>query len=363
MHTSELDTPVLLVDLDRLERNLKAAAEYGAAHGLALTPHIKTHKSARIAQWQRAEGAVGITCAKLGEAEVMADAGLTDLLLAYPLVGEAKLKRLTDLARRANVTVALDSIEAAEGIARAAAAAGVMVGILPEVDTGTRRCGLPPGPGFVALCRYAMDAKGLEYRGIMTYQGHITGTPEQRNTMLDEEAGRLADLYALLDREGIPCPVVSAGSTPNQWAMHRLPGVTHVRHGTYVFNDRNTLLMDACAPDDLALAVAVTVVSATVPGQVVIDGGSKTFGSDRAFTGQEGFALCLEDPGLLLVKMNEEHGYVDASRSERAYRVGDRLHLVPNHVCPCVNLHDTFTVHRDGIVEGEWRVDARGKVR
>jgi D-serine deaminase-like pyridoxal phosphate-dependent protein len=363
MHLSELDTPALLVDLDRLERNLKAAAEYGAAHGIALTPHIKTHKSVEVARRQVAGGAAGLTCAKLGEAEVMADAGLTDLLIAYPIVGDAKLERLAALARRADVTVALDSVEIAEGIARAAERCGVTVGVLAEVDTGTRRCGIAPGPAYVELCRFLMGRKGLEFRGLMTYQGHILGAREERSALLEEEAGRLSQLYAMLGREGIPFPVVSAGSTPNQWEMHRLPGVTHVRHGTYVYNDRNTLAAGACALDDCALAVAVTVVSTAASGQIIIDGGSKTFFPDRPAPGLDGYGLCVEDPALVLAKMNEEHGYVDVTRSERTYRVGDRLHWIPNHVCPCVNLHDTFAVHRGGEVVGMWRVDARGLVR
>ncbi|MBW3623961.1 MAG: alanine racemase [Armatimonadetes bacterium] len=363
MQIADFETPVLLVDLDRLERNLSAAAEYARSHEIALTPHIKTHKSVEIARRQIAEGAAGLTCAKLGEAELMADAGFTDLLLAYPLVGEPKLKRLTALARRATVTVALDSIEVAAGIAEAAERDGVTVGILAEVDTGTRRCGLPPGPELVSLCRFLMGRKGLEYRGLMTYQGHLQGTAEGRAPLLADEADRLSDLYALLEREGIPFPIVSAGSTPNQWEMHRLPGITHVRHGTYVFNDRNTLVMEACAPEECALAVAVTVVSTSIPGQIVIDGGSKTFSYDRLALGGEGFGLCVENPSLVLSIMNEEHGYVDVSQSERRYRVGDRLHFIPNHVCTCVNLHDTFAVHRDGQVEGVWAVDARGRVQ
>jgi D-serine deaminase-like pyridoxal phosphate-dependent protein len=208
-----------------------------------------------------------------------------------------------------------------------------------------------------------MELPCLEYRGLMTYQGHLSGTKASRDRMIEEEIPRLEELYALLKREDVPFPVVSGASSPNWREMHRLPGITHVRHGTYVFNDRNTIAQEACSVEDCALSVAVTVVSVSVPGQVVIDGGSKTFSSDRLALGGEGHGLCVEDPALTLAKMNEEHGYVDVSRSERQYRVGDRLHFIPNHVCTCVNLHDGFFVHREGEVVDEWPVDARGKVR
>jgi len=362
MLTRELETPVLLVDLDRLNGNIRAASDYGRAHGLTLLPHVKTHKSVRIAHRQIAEGAAGITCAKLGEVEVMVDGGLTDILLAYPIVGEAKLDRLLALSRRARIAVALDSIEVAEGIARTAERGGATIGVAAEVDTGVHRCGLPPGPELIALCRYLMDRRGLEYRGLMTYQGHLSGVAARRARLLEEEAGRLADLYTLLDRAGIAYPTVSAGSSPNRREMERLPGITHVRHGTYVFNDRNTMAQEACEPEECALVVAVTVVS-RAEGRLVIDGGSKTFSSDGLAGGGEGHGLCVEDPDLVLVKMNEEHGYVDTSRSQRDYRVGDRLHFIPNHVCTCVNMHDRFVVHRAGEVMDTWPVDARGRVR
>jgi D-serine deaminase-like pyridoxal phosphate-dependent protein len=363
MNVLELETPALLVDKKILERNLRAAAAYNRSHQLAFAPHVKTHKSAEIARRQIAEGAAGITCAKLGEAEIMADAGITEILLAYPIVGEAKLKRLAALAGRANVMVAFDSAEVAEGVSRAAAGAGVTIGVLAETDTGTRRCGLPPGPDLVALCRRIMGLPGLEFRGIMTYQGHLSGKSAQRAALLAEEAARLEEMYALLRKREIPFPVVSAGSSPNLREIHRLPGVNHVRHGTYVFNDRNTLAQEGCVFDDCALQVAVTVVSAAVPGQIIIDGGSKTFSSDRLALGGEGYGLCAEDSSLTIVKMNEEHGYVDVSRSERSYKVGDRLRFIPNHVCVCVNLHDRLYVHRDGEVADIWHVDARGRVQ
>jgi D-serine deaminase-like pyridoxal phosphate-dependent protein len=362
MRISELETPSLIVDLDRLERNVQRVAEYNRRHGLLTTPHIKTHKSVNVARLQTEEGAVGLTCAKLSEAEVMIEGGHTDILVAYPIVGEAKLAHLIALAGKANVSVALDSVEVAEGISRAAHRGGVTVGVLAEVDTGTKRCGLPPGPELVHLCRRLMELPGLDYHGLMTYQGHLSGVKADRDRSIEEEIPRLEELYALLEREDVPFPIVSAASSPNWREMHRLPGITHIRHGTYVFNDRNTLAQEACSEDDCALTVAVTVVSASVPGQIIIDGGSKTFSSDRLALGGEGHGLCVEDAALTLVRMNEEHGYVDVSNSQRRYRVGDRLRFIPNHVCTCVNMHNGFFVHREGYVVDEWPVDARGMV-
>jgi D-serine deaminase-like pyridoxal phosphate-dependent protein len=368
MRIDELDTPCVLVDLDVLERNISRAQEYLDRHRISMRPHIKTHKIPEIARLQVAAGAVGITCAKVGEAEVMADAGIEDLLIAYPILGDAKLKRLAALAARARVAVAFDSEEIALGLSRAAREAGVTIGALVETDTGTHRCGVAPGPSLVALCRRAAELPGLEFQGVMTYQGYLWGSPEERAAGMREEGERIRRLLEELDADGIHPEVVSGASSPNLFLAHLLPGVNENRCGSYVFNDRNTVATGAVGWEDCAVRVAVTVVSTAVPGQLIIDGGAKTFSTDRlALDGGPGFGHVVEDPELTLVKMNEEHGFVrlgsPAASDRRAARLGDRLHLIPNHVCMTINMHDEVYIHRGGRVVDTWRVAARGRIR
>lgn len=364
MHILELDTPVVVVDLDVMERNLRRAADYTRQHGLALRPHTKTHKTPEIARRQVELGAEGITVAKLGEAEVMADAGLEDLLIAYPQVGAQKVHRLMALCERAKVRVALDSEEAATQISRAAAAAGHTIGILVEVDTGMRRCGLPIGPELVGLCRKVCDLPGLQFLGVQVYQGHIWGTQSEREQQLAEENAKLHRLYDTLSAAGVPYTVVSGGSTPTLMLSHHLDGLTEVRPGTYVFNDRNTLETGACTMEDVALHIVATVVSTAVSGQAIIDAGSKTLSSDRLHGFPDGgYGIVVEDPGVFVTRMSEEHGVLDLSAATRAYRVGDRVTIVPNHVCTVVNLHDRLVLHRGGEVVGSYCVAGRGKIR
>jgi D-serine deaminase-like pyridoxal phosphate-dependent protein len=358
MHISELDTPALLIDRAVMLRNIRRAQEQCSAHGIALRPHMKTHKLPPVARLQVEAGAVGLTCAKIGEAEVMADGGIDDLMVAYPIWGAAKLERLIRLAERVRLSVAFDSETVAAGIARAAREARATVGALVEVDTGTGRCGLPPGEALLELCRWVADQPGLEFRGIMTYQGYLQGPEPQRIEGLNAESERIEGIVASLAAAGLRCEVVSGASTPNLFLCHLLKGVNENRCGTYVFNDGNTVRSGAVNWDDCAARVAVTVVSTAVSGQVIIDGGAKTFSGD-------GGSRVIEDPGATLVKMNEEHGYLKLSAADpaRRHRVGDRLHIVPTHVCTCVNMHDRVWVHDGGQVVDCWEVAARGKLR
>ncbi len=362
MHIHELDTPALVLDLDRLEHNLARAQSYLSENCIAFRPHIKTHKMPQIARRQVDLGAVGLTCAKLGEAEVMANAGLTDLMIAYPIWGRAKLARLAGLAERCRITVVLDTLEVAEGISSYMAGTGLEVGVLVEVDTGMGRCGVAPGRDLESLCQRVDGIPGLKLRGIMTYQGHIRGTRAERETMLREEDAKIAALDERLRRLGLPVDVISGGSSPLLYHSAMAPSITENRSGTYVFNDRNMVASGLVTWSDCALQMAVTVVSTAVPGQIIVDGGSKTFTSDLTGEGK-GFGHFVEDPGLVLEKMNEEHGYVSLASASRTHRVGDRLHVIPNHVCVVVNMHDEMWVHRGGEIVDQWRVEARGKVR
>ena len=362
MHISELDTPAVVLDLDVLERNIRRAQDYFTTNGIRFRPHMKTHKIPEIGRMQVEAGAVGLTCAKIGEAEVMAAAGIEDLMIAYPIWGEQKLKRLTALAERCRTTVVFDSAAVAEGISRAAGEAKKDIDCLVEIDTGMGRCGIEPVPEIKTLCQQVMELPGLRFRGLMTYQGFFSGSPSQREALMREENDRLEETLADLREGGIQCEVVSGGTSPSMYLSHLAPAITENRSGTYVFNDRNMVASHAVTWADCAMRVAVTVASNAVSGQIIIDGGSKTFSSDKCGA-WEGFGRVVEDPDLLFLKMNEEHGYVRKNGSIKTHTVGERLHVIPNHACTAMNMHDEVWAHRGGEVAECWRVAARGKIR
>jgi D-serine deaminase-like pyridoxal phosphate-dependent protein len=363
MHVSEIDTPALVVDLDVMERNLARVAGYTREHGLRLRPHTKTHKSPRIGRRQLESGAAGLTVAKVSEAEVMLGAGPADLLVAFPVVGRAKLERLAGVARQTHVTVALDSLEAAQGLSQAAAAAQVEIGVLVEVDAGLGRVGVAPGEAL-ALAQSIRKLPGLEFAGITFYPGHIKLMDAEGQAALDEVGQLLADLLAEFGRAGVPVQIVSGGSTPTLYHSHTVPGLTEIRPGTYVYNDLNTIRSGGCTLEDCAASILATVVSTARPGQMIVDGGSKTFSSDRPVNGPDvTFGRVAEAPQARFHKMNEEHGFIDISRADRSFAVGDRVHIVPNHICVAVNLHERVYGVRGDRVEEVWEVAGRGKLQ
>jgi D-serine deaminase-like pyridoxal phosphate-dependent protein len=362
MNIQDLDTPAVLIDFDTMDRNLRGMASYCAAHNLTLRPHTKTHKMPEIARLQMQYGAPGITVAKLGEAEVMADAGLNNILIVYPLWGERNWKRLAELAKRVKISIAMDSFQVAEGISQAAKAAGVEVGIRLEFDTGLRRCGLTLDTESIEIAKKIFELPGLRWEGISLYPGHIMGNRKLRELDIPSENANLDKLYGLLDSAGIPYPVVSGGNTPAAFESHRFHGVTEIRPGTYVFNDRNTVDAESASFDDCAVTVLTTVVSTSVPHRAIIDAGSKTLTADTLLSGdRKYFGYIREHPELLLEDLSEEHGHLIVPEGS-AIKVGDRLRIIPNHVCPCINLHDrVFVVQGDRVID-QWKVAARGRV-
>ena len=363
MTIQELDTPAVIIDLDVVERNIKRLAEYCREHGLQLRPHTKTHKNAGIALQQMAAGACGITVAKTGEAEVMAAAGVHDILIAYPIVTPAKAERVARLARDSKIRVSLDSDLAAECLSAAAAAAGAEIGILVEIDVGFGRCGVGSPADSVALARRIGSMPGLRFDGLMFYPGHIRKPVNEQGPMIEEVNRVLRSHYEGFASAGIKISTVSGGSTPTAFRSHEFEGVTEIRPGMYAFLDRNMLSIGAGDTADCAVAVLVTVVSNAVTGRAMVDGGSKTFSSDGALQPLAGYGLVLEEPAAQLIGFSEEHGHLDVSRCARAPQVGERLRIIPNHVCATVNLHDSVWGHRGGRVERELTVDARGRLR
>jgi D-serine deaminase-like pyridoxal phosphate-dependent protein len=362
MKIRDLDTPALVIDLDKVERNVARMADYCRRHDLNLRPHTKTHKMPALAKKQVENGASGITVAKLGEAEIMVESGLDHLLVAFPIVGPPKAERLAALCERADVTAALDSFESAEFIARSTRQRGVKAGILVEVDVGFRRCGVQDDRAALRLAQCILDSPSLDFRGFLFYPGSYV-TQEKQEEQLGRVNASLERLLETFGKHGIGVSVVSGGSTPTARFSHRFSGLTEIRPGTYIFNDRNTMLHGAAELDDCAAAVLVTVVSKAVPGKVIVDGGSKTFSSDPCLAGNTGFGLIKEDPQAVFAAMNEEHGHLDISRSGRGYAIGEKLTIVPNHICATVNLHNEVFFVRRETVESVCPVAARGKIR
>jgi len=355
-----VETPALVVDLDRLDANLGRAAEYAASHGLALRPHVKTHKSPYVAAAQLRLGARGLTCATPREAEVMSEVS-DDVLLAYPPVGRARARRIAALPESLRVIVALDSEQAASELARAARDARREIGVYVELDLGMHRVGTPTVDGAVALARLVTECDGLSFEGIAFYPGHIRQPMPEQDAALETLDTSLTRALERFHEAGLPPRVVSGGSTPTLWRTHELPGVTEIRPGTYVFNDRQTVATGACAWDDCALTILATVVSTAIPGQAVIDAGTKALGREPMSDPSEGFGQLLDRPNVVVARMSEEHGILDLGDSGWKPAVGDIVRVVPNHVCVAVHLQDLMYGVRAGRLERSWPIAARGR--
>jgi D-serine deaminase-like pyridoxal phosphate-dependent protein len=360
------DTPELVIDLDVVRANVERAAALARDAGVSLRPHTKTHKLPQIAQLQLEAGAVGVQVAKLGEAEVMADAGIEDVLVGYPMVGERKLARLADLAERAAITVTVDSAEVAAGLARTARDRGLTFRALLELDTGMNRLGVLPGRAE-ELAEQVAALGGIELAGVFTHEGHVyvrARDDAERERMTLESCRAAVEAGAELARRGLAGPVVSVGSAGTFRFAIRCPGVTEVRPGTYVFNDRSQIAQGACGPADLAAFAVATVVARPAPDRVVVDAGSKVLTSDRMLVPDPpaSFGAVWGRDDWDVVRLSEEHGVVSVPPGAEA-RIGERVAIVPNHVCPAINLANGVTVVEGGRVAGRWPVAARGLVQ
>lgn len=356
----QLETPVPVVDLDRMALNLDRMAAYATLHGLQLRPHVKTHKSPRIAAEQLRNGAVGLTCATLREAEVMSEV-CDDLLVAYPPVGAARLERLARLPQSIRVGVAADDAQALTALSVAAKLGRREFDVYVEADLGMHRVGVPNPDRAVSLARAISDASNLRFAGLLFYPGHIRHDVTQQTAPLGQLTKSLAEFTDALRDAGLPPQVVSGGSTPAAWRMHEVPGVTEVRPGTYVYNDRTTATIGACDWDDCALTVLATVVSTAVKGQAVVDAGTKSLGREPLRAEGDGYGALLDHPEVIVSRMSEEHGILDLSKSDWRPRLGDQVRIVPNHVCIVVHLFDEIIGVRGHAVETRWPVAARGR--
>ncbi len=348
----EFGTPAVVIDLDIVERNIARVQATCDAAGVANRPHIKTHKSPVLARMQRDAGARGITCQKLGEAEVMAEAGLDDILISYNLYGSQKMGRLGALLRRANVTVSADSPVVIENLTEAAAIAERALPVVVECDTGRKRAGVETPGEAVELAKLIASRPGLEFAGFLFYPTEQSWPETQR--FFDAARAGVADA-------GLEARVVSTGGTPNLVNLGKLEGVTEHRAGTYIFNDRMMMACGAATLEDCALSVYATVVSRAAPERGILDAGSKTLTADPG-GGLDGFGLILEHPQARISAFAEEHGFLDLSACNERPNVGDVVRIIPNHVCVVVNMVDEMIAVRGGEVVDVIPVAARGKL-
>ncbi|QDZ12942.1 D-TA family PLP-dependent enzyme [Devosia ginsengisoli] len=348
---NELDTPAVLIDLDRVEANLSRVQAYADSHGLKLRPHIKTHKLPRFAKRAIALGAVGITVQKLGEAEVFADAGISDIFLPYNIIGPAKLARLKALHGRIRIAVTTDSAETVEGLSRTFAGSATPLTVLVECDTGMGRCGVQSPAAAVALAEKIANSPGLAFGGLMTYPAA---------GQVEANAAWLAAAKQALTEAGLPPSVVSNGGTPDMWRAHEVAAATEHRPGTYIYMDRSQVARGAGTFDDCALTVLATVVSRPTEDRAIVDAGSKALTSD--LLGMTGFGLILAYPEAVITGLSEEHGTIDLSACASKPKIGDKLRIIPNHACVVSNLFDRVTLISGERVVETVAVDARGRV-
>lgn len=351
-HIEDLETPVPIIDIDAVERNLTRWQARCDMAGFANRPHIKTHKLIPLAKAQMDLGASGITVQKLGEAEVMADAGIIDILVTFNVVGRHKLERLADLMKRTDIKVVADNQDVLEGLAHAAALSGRELTVLVECDTGAARNGVQSPQAAISLAQAIDATPGLTFGGLMTLPKN--GARGQMATFLDEARTGLG-------KSGLAVPAVSTGGSPDMWNDEGLDAITEYRSGTYIYHDRMQVAAGSAAPDDCALSVLVTVVSTPTANRTMIDAGSKALTSD--LVGLEGYGEVRSLSNALVYGLSEEHGFLDTSRVNNKPKVSDLLRVTPNHVCPVTNLFDKIVFVRGDEVLGAVKVNARGLVQ
>ena len=363
----ELDTPALLVREAILLRNIEDMAQFAQAVGLDLRPHTKAHKLPPIAKAQLAMGAKGITVSKLGEAEVMVEEGITDILIAYELIGKAKMERLLALLEKANLQVTIDSLEGARELDAALAGQNKKVQVLLEINTGLNRCGVLPGEDALKLAQEICQFPHLDFMGIMTHAGHVYGAEswEDIGRIGRAEGEEMVKTAELLRAHDIEVKVVSVGSTPTAKIAGMVKGVTEIRPGNYVFYDAIQVGLAVAIPDDCSLSVLATVISRPCPERVIIDAGSKVFALDQGAHGKStvrGFGLVKGHNNIVIERLSEEHGILRVL-ADCPLKVGDKIEIIPNHACTVINLFDEINLIRNEESVEVWPIKGRGRVR
>lgn len=357
----DLPTPAAIIDMDILQRNIDGMAGRLKACGIQHRPHIKSHKSAAIAKLQLAAGAIGITTAKLAEAEVFAAAGVESILIAYPLIGVDKLDRFAALHMKCGMITTADSIAGAAGLSEVGVKTGKPVEVLIEIDGGLHRGGRQAGEDALQFARAIQELPGIRIAGLMGYFGTIYQNTGEAAFIeaAREEAALMLNTAAMFRVAGLPVDVISTGSSPAALMCRELDGVTEVRAGNYVFFDASGVGMGLASEEDCALRVIATVVSTPLPGQATIDAGTKSLTSDKAH-GRDGFGIIVGHPQVKLAALNEEHGFLQFDPLTEPFQIGERIEIIPNHSCVIPNLNNRVA----GVRKGRWSewitVDARG---
>lgn len=362
MQFQELDTPALLIDLDRMERNISQMADFARQQGIDLRPHTKTHKCPEIAQMQLTAGAVGITCAKISEAEIMAAGGLNDILIANEIIGAQKYKRLFELANKVRLCVAVDSEFGTRNLNQALEQAEQTLEVVIEINCGQNRAGVLPGDPALELAKKIADCNRLKLRGLMTHGGHSYN--ETSKDGIEEvgiqEGTVMVQTADLLRENGVSIETVSTGSTPTVQYCGAVEGVTEIRPGTYVFYDLTQTELFACSPEDCALSVLATVTSTPAADRVIVDAGKKALTSDpRGRAGQNGGFGFIPEKGVSINKLSEEHGVIE---TDFKFEIGEKVRIIPNHACVVVNMFDEMHGIRNGQVEKVFRIGGRGQM-
>lgn len=365
MTLSDLRTPAILIDKSRAIANIERMQAAASARGVRLRPHAKTHKSPLVARWQIERGAVGICCAKLGEAEVFADAGITDIRIPYPL-NPANADRLIALAARTHVSFIVDHPAVAGDWSRALAAAGVTVDVLVKIDVGFHRCGIDPdAETAIPFVRHVASLPGLRFRGLLSHAGHAyhAASEAQLEEMAAAEARTLTTLAESARAAGVAIGELSAGATPTARFSLQQPGLTEYRPGNFVYFDRTQVGLGAATVDDCALTVLTRVVSKPARDRVILDAGSKTLSSDgaRGFQAAPGYGLVLDHDDLVIERLSEEHATVRAARGETSLEPGQVVRVLPNHSCVVSNLVDQAWL-AEGDEVSALPVAARGRI-
>ncbi len=358
----DLPTPSVLIDLDVLEANVRAMQARARTAGVRLRPHAKTHKSPEVGRLQLAAGAAGLTLAKTSEAEVFASLGFEDIFLGYPIVGADKARRLLALADRIRLAVGVDSEVGARSLGDVFHAAGRRLPVRLKIDCGYHRVGVAPEDAVAAARRIAA-LPGIAFSGVFTHggQGYAGRTAAEVSEAGRLEARVVAAAAEAIRAAGLPVDEVSLGSTPTARAGMSEPGVTETRPGTYVYNDFSQVNLGSCRLEDCAMTVVATVVSSPAPDRAVVDAGSKTLSNDPLRPADGGHGAILGRRSRL-ARLSEEHGVIAVEPGE-SFAVGERVRILPNHACNVSNLHDRLVAVRDGRVEGQITVAARGCVQ
>ena len=359
-----LETPALVIDLAVLDANIARLIASARKAGSRLRPHVKTHRMAAVAARLRQAGAEGICCAKVGEAEAFADAGFDDIFIANQIVGASRLIRLAELAARTRLAVGVDHPEHVRALRAASAGAGATLDVSIEIDTGQRRTGVATADAAVALARQIQSTDGLNLRGVYTHEGHDyqAADPAGVHAAAAEAQQLMASVAAAIqDATGAPCEV-SIGSSPSFLLDSFHAPIDELRPGTAAFNDASHAHLLGHS-DWCAATVLATVVNLPAPDRVVMDAGAKALTSDRRGPGvlaNTGHGMVVGHPDAVITSVSDEHGVI-AAPDARDFAIGQTLHVIPNHICPCVNLYDHAFAARDGIVEAVWHVTARGR--